>query len=103
MGKLEKGRCGLCCTLLVRLTEQDIKRIKALGFEEGYFVATGSRGREILNRINGYCRFLEVKDGIASCTIYSSRPKVCRDYVCIKRGEQECGLQRHYSVVDMEK
>jgi Fe-S-cluster containining protein len=103
MGKLERGRCGLCCTLLVRLARPDIERIKKLGHKESYFVARDSKDAAILNRPNGYCRFLEIKDGIATCTIYGSRPKVCRDYSCISPGETECKLQRHYSVVELGK
>jgi len=101
MGKPERGRCGLCCTLLVRLGKEDIAKIGGLGIDEAYFVDRDTKGAAILRRTNGYCRFLEIKDGIATCAIYSSRPKVCREYVCIKPGEKECALQRHYSVVDI--
>jgi Fe-S-cluster containining protein len=103
MGKLERGRCGLCCTLLVRLSKEDIARIRKLGHSESYFVARDSKNSAILNRTNGYCRFLEIKGGIATCTIYRSRPKVCMEYVCIGPRETECRLQRHYSVVDFDK
>lgn len=101
MGKLERGRCGLCCTLLVRLCKEDISRIRKLGYDEPYFVDKDTKGSAILRRTNGYCRFLEIKEGIATCTIYGSRPNVCREYVCIKKGEEECSLQRHYSVIDI--
>ena len=103
MGKLERGRCGLCCTLLVRLGTEDIARIRKRGVDESYFVDQDTKGAKILRRTNGYCRFLEIKEGIATCTIYDSRPKVCREYVCIKPGEEECSLQRHYSVIDITK
>ena len=103
MVKLERGRCGLCCTLLVRLGAEDITKIKSLGFDEAYFVDKDTKGSKILRRTNGYCRFLEIKEGIATCTIYGSRPKVCREYVCIKPGETECSLQRHYSVIDISE
>jgi Fe-S-cluster containining protein len=101
MGKLERGRCGLCCTLLVRLGREDIERIGKLGFGRANFVDKDTKGAAILKRTNGYCRFVEIKGGIASCAIYNSRPQVCRDYVCTKPGEEECALQRHYSVVDI--
>lgn len=103
MGKLGRGRCGLCCTLLVRLGKEDIFRIRKLGYKEQSFVDKDSKGAPILKRINGYCRFMEIKEGIASCTIYDSRPKICREYVCIEPGEQECKLQRHYSVIDISE
>jgi Fe-S-cluster containining protein len=101
MGKLERGRCGLCCTLLVRLSREDIEELKKLGFDQAYFVDKDTKGAAVLRRTNGYCRFLEIKEGIASCAIYGSRPKVCREYICIKSGEEECSLQRHYSVIDI--
>ena len=101
MGKLERGRCGLCCTLLVRLDETDISRIKKSGYDEAHFVEKDTKGAKILRRTNGYCRFLEIKEGIATCTIYESRPRVCREYVCIEPGEDECKLRRHYSVIDL--
>jgi Fe-S-cluster containining protein len=103
MGKLERGRCGLCCTLLVRLNPEDIGRIKNLGSKEEGFVEYTGRNEPILRRINGYCSFLKLEKGIASCTIYGSRPKICREYTCISPGEPECRLQRHYSVVELGK
>ncbi len=103
MGKLERGRCGLCCTLLVRLGPDDIARIRALGFNEDFFVDSTSRGDKILRRVNGYCRFLKIEEGIATCTIYESRPRICREYVCIEEGETECKLQRHYSLVELKR
>ena len=103
MGKLDRGRCGLCCTLLVRLNQEDIMRIKQLGSREEDFVAHTARSEPILKRINGYCSFLRLEKGIASCTIYDSRPKICREYICIGPKESECSLQRHYSVVELGK
>ena len=103
MGKLEKGRCGLCCTLLVRLNRENIEEIKKKGFGEDFFVERTSRGESILRRTNGYCRFVQIEEGIATCTIYESRPKICREYVCIEPGKNECRLQRHYSVVELGK
>lgn len=101
MGKLERGRCGLCCTLLVRIDDSDIGRIKALGHKESSFVARTVRKERILKQINGYCTFLRIEKGIASCTIYESRPRICREYECIRPGDKECKLKRHYSVVEL--
>ena len=103
MGKLERGRCGLCCTLLVRLDPEDIERIKRLGSKEDSFVEHTGRKESILKRINGYCSFLKIEKGIATCTIYDSRPKICREYSCIAPREVVCKLQRHYSVVELGK
>ena len=103
MGKLEKGRCGLCCSLVVRLNKRDIDKIKALGYKEGFFVEKNSLGEDVLKRINGYCVFVEIKQGIASCVIYETRPRKCREYICVYNGEDDCRLKRHYTVVDTKK
>ncbi|MBS1266702.1 MAG: hypothetical protein MAG795_00671 [Candidatus Woesearchaeota archaeon] len=99
MGKLDKGRCGLCCSLIVRLNKQDINQICKLGFEKKFFVEKHN-DEKILKRVNGYCMFVVIKKGIATCSIYEHRPKVCREYECIPKGMQDCKLKRHYSIVD---
>lgn len=103
MGKLDIGRCGLCCSLTVRLAAEDIQKIKELGHEQEFFVEHVTKSQKALKRINGYCRFVIIKQGIATCTIYENRPKVCRDYVCIPDGMEDCKLKRHYNLVDFEK
>ena len=103
MGKLDTGRCGLCCSLVVKLSEEDIKRIQGLGYKKDLFVEEIAKGKKALKRINGYCRFVVIKDGIATCTIYDHRPKVCREFVCIPKGMDDCKLKRHYDIVDFEK
>ncbi len=67
-------RCGRCCSLRVKLTNEDIKRLKKSGKKN--FVEKGNW----LKRINGYCMFLEIKNGKANCTVYDSRPKICRGW-----------------------
>lgn len=74
-------RCGNCCKLRVRLSKEDIKRITKSGNKN--FVEDGVW----LKRVNGWCKFLEIKNGKARCTIYNYRPKICRwwplkKYVC---------------------
>ncbi|OGM03182.1 hypothetical protein A3K72_01320 [Candidatus Woesearchaeota archaeon RBG_13_36_6] len=103
MGKLDKGRCGLCCSLVVKIFEEDIKRIENLGHKRDFFVENIENNKKALKRINGYCRFLVIKEGIATCTIYDHRPKVCREYVCIPPGMNDCKLKRHYDIVDITK
>jgi Fe-S-cluster containining protein len=99
MGKLDKGRCGLCCSQIVRISKKDIEKIKQSGYKESYFVETASDSQTILKRINGYCIFLVINEGIASCKIYESRPKVCREFECIPPGFDDCKLKRHYHIV----
>ena len=103
MGKLDKGRCGLCCSLVVKLSEEDIKKIEKLDYKREFFVEKSASSRKALKRINGYCRFLVIKDGIANCTIYEHRPKVCQEFVCIPPGMDDCKLKRHYDIVNFEK
>jgi uncharacterized protein len=61
------------------LLEEDVQRIKRLGYLEDFFV-TDSEGFKVLaNSKFGRCVF---HDG-AKCTIYENRPKGCRLYPII--------------------
>jgi Fe-S-cluster containining protein len=72
-------RCGECCKLLVRLKEHDIRRIAKLGHDPNKFVNIVD-GDKRLKQVDGYCIFLLRKDGLARCTIYNVRPKICKDF-----------------------
>jgi Fe-S-cluster containining protein len=65
-------RCGQCCRLRVSLSKEDIERLKKSGHKD--FI----ENKNSLKRINGYCKFLEIKNGKARCSVYKSRPEVCR-------------------------
>ena len=69
MGKLDKGRCGLCCSLVVRISDEDIKKIERLGHKRDFFVEKIANGNNALKRINAYCRFMVINDlnDISSC------------------------------------
>ena len=73
--KKKCSNCGVCCRFHVRLSEKDIRRIKT---DVDYVENVG--GKKWIKRKNGYCIFLEIKEGKSSCTIYSKRPNVCRKY-----------------------
>lgn len=66
-------RCGKCCQLKVALTDEEAKALKKKGYanhvEKGY-----------IKRINGWCPFLGIENGRASCKIYSDRPEICRNW-----------------------
>jgi Fe-S-cluster containining protein len=79
--------CGHCCTKVVRLTKDDIRRISAF---ENDFVAYDPAGKPCIKMRNGYCIFLNITNGLSSCRIYDNRPKECRDYPFFKSGTQEC-------------
>lgn len=59
------------------LLEEDVERIKGLGYEEKFFAGKESQGFKILkNSKAGRCVF---HDG-TKCTIYENRPKGCKLY-----------------------
>lgn len=68
-------RCGNCCRLgFIELTDEDIRRIEGEG-HMGFYNLTKS-GEKKLKKSDGKCVFL-VGD---SCSIYESRPEVCRRF-----------------------
>ncbi|MBS3078680.1 YkgJ family cysteine cluster protein [Candidatus Pacearchaeota archaeon] len=68
-------RCGNCCKLRVRLNKQDIKRIENAGY--GDFLDKEGKN---LKRINGYCKFLILDNGITSCRIQDLKPEICNGF-----------------------
>lgn len=77
--------CGLCCSLTVKPSEKDIKRIEKSGHKREEFLEKGT-----LKKIQGYCLFLKKEDMTAKsklnmqsnfvCSIYNSRPDICRKW-----------------------
>jgi Fe-S-cluster containining protein len=67
-------RCGRCCSLKVKLSKEDIKRLEKAGKKD--FI----EGKHWLKRINKYCQFLEIKNGKSRCLVYNSRPEICRNW-----------------------
>lgn len=80
--------CGLCCTLTVKLSSNDIKRIEAAGHKKENFVVADADGKPILKRENGWCTFFKREGKVGVCTIYDSRPDNCRDFP----GKRMCNL-----------
>lgn len=78
------NRCGLCCTQGVRITDDEIKKIKKLGISEKEFVDDSS-GEKLLKRVNGVCMFLDLEADEPTCKIYESRPEICQDFPYSKR------------------
>jgi len=79
--------------MLVKLGRKDIERIRQAGFIDDYFVDEKNM-MPCLKRINGYCIFLDIKEGKAHCRIYPFRPRRCAGYP----GKDTCDLIRHYVV-----
>ncbi|MBI2580656.1 YkgJ family cysteine cluster protein [Candidatus Woesearchaeota archaeon] len=80
--------CGLCCTLTVKLSDNDIKRIEKTGCGREEFVEFNKEGEPILKRENGWCTFFKRDGKIGICSIYDSRPEACRDFP----GKRHCDL-----------
>tara|TARA_B100000315_G_C14354454_1_gene485522 strand:- start:162 stop:521 length:360 start_codon:yes stop_codon:yes gene_type:complete len=76
--------CGECCKkLAVKVTKENIKQIKKLGYKEEDFLESDmlSINVFILKRNKNGCIFLKKhKNGKHSCIIYKNRPKTCRQY-----------------------
>ena len=81
-------RCGICCTCYQPpLTAEDIGNIaSALGISGAkciskYAVKVPIKEGHLLKRTKKGCIFLAWDaDGKARCTIYTSRPKACREW-----------------------
>ena len=80
--------CGLCCTLTVSLSSDDIRRIEKSGHSKEEFVEIDRNGKQLLKRNKGWCTFFKREGKVGICTIYESRPEACRDFP----GKRLCDL-----------
>ena len=76
--------CGECCKkLIVRVSREDIKKIKKLGYKEEEFLEKDIfySNKTNLKKNKEGCIFLKKnKDGKYTCKIRNDRPKTCREY-----------------------
>lgn len=74
--------CGLCCTLAVKVSEKDVRKIeKGTGADRKDFTRKSVSGDTLLKKKkDGWCTFFELKKGVGRCKIYDSRPSICRDF-----------------------
>ncbi len=87
-----KYGCHKCCLETeMPLTEEDIRRIEALGYRRGQF-AVQRDGVWRLRNLNGKCFFLG-DDGL--CQIYEHRPMGCRLYPVIEV-DGECSVDTEF-------
>ena len=91
--------CGLCCTLTVRLSENDIEGIEKSGHSREDFVEIDKDGKPLLKRENGWCTFFKREGKIGICSIYDSRPEACRDFP----GKKLCDLAENPLYKYMDK
>ncbi len=94
-------RCGLCCTdYLVKLSSRDIALLsRGLGISKAELMRKYAKKTPVgpVMRQNGReCVFLRREEGGASsCSVYESRPEVCRNYApSLMRHECQEGLKR---------
>lgn len=78
-------RCGKCCSLRVKPTKEDIKKIKKSGkkgkdFLDGKYLKRIKSKVKNKNSKSKQCIFLEFKDGHVGCSIYKNRPEICRKW-----------------------
>lgn len=78
--RLPSGRfCALCCyNTEMPLTEDDIRRLEALGYRREEFAVKGPDGVWRLRNVNRHCYFLDPATG--ACRVYPWRPEGCRLY-----------------------
>jgi len=81
-------RCGKCCMLRIKISDKDIGSIEKKSYTD--FIDNDIEGKKFIKRINGFCYFLTLDRGIASCKIYSVRPDGCRKYPFFENGVMEC-------------
>lgn len=86
---LKCNRCGHCCTLLLNLTDNDIERIKKLGYKEEEFIEE-QLGMKYMKLIDHKCFFLRKNNKGYYCEIYKDRPNICRIYPSYDRAIREC-------------
>jgi len=79
-------KCAECCKNhpFIDLTSNEIVSLeKATGLTADQF--TNQKGNEVEEyflqfRENGYCLFLTENNGKFSCSVYESRPGICKNY-----------------------
>ena len=78
--RLPSGRfCALCCyNTEMPLTEDDMRRLEALGYRREEFAVKGPDGVWRLRNVDGHCFFLDPRTG--ACKVYPYRPQGCRLY-----------------------
>jgi len=81
--------CGLCCTLVVKLTRKETELIESLGYDRKKFTETDDVGNLIIKRLEGGCYFLERKNNVGQCKIYDKRPGPCSNFP----GKKLCNLR----------
>ena len=70
-------RCGQCCKLRVFARKEDRENLKKAGYLESDFLTKLGH----IKKINGFCVFMTVDNGITSCNLHDScKPSICRTF-----------------------
>ena len=73
----ECSRCGRCCSNLLSMTLEDVRRIKS--YLQIYKVIPAPPARP--DRFDS-CPFCDLSEKEATCMIYEARPAICRKFLC---------------------
>lgn len=89
-GEIACKRCGTCCLadMVAYVTEKDLERWRAEGRADILHILENEQafwaGDHFISAKDGRvlfcCPFLAWEGGVASCSIYETRPEVCRNY-----------------------
>ena len=77
-------KCGECCRHVVKVSEQDVERIKELGISN-FTEFDKEINSMVLKQKNNVCMFLKKENDKFICSIYNHRPQVCRKYPFIRK------------------
>ena len=88
--KFKCRNCGYCCTQIVVLSKEDIKRLSDAGYDPNEFAEDDHLGRKRIRMKNYYCYFLGLHKGETFCRIYRYRPETCKEYPFFKGCTAEC-------------
>lgn len=96
-------KCGECCRPVVKVSQEDIKRIKELGVKNFTEFDTEIESH-VLKQKNNVCMFLRKENDEFVCSIYDHRPDVCRKYPFIDQTKiKDCRPQGFERWVPIEK
>lgn len=100
-------QCGQCCSSLLPLSEDEIKRIHKYIKANSVKPCIHFLPFAVQPPIDLTCPFLDTNKKSEKCRIYEVRPNVCRAFICSrktkdKESEEKLFSQRNY-VVDMWK
>lgn len=97
------SECGACCSRLLPLTREDIRRIKKYVKKHDVYY-TPLRPLLPMSDVETHnCPFLNPNVEKHRCTIYPARPEVCRVFDCKKGHGELPGKIRKYQPYDMYK